>query len=238
MAAAAPGSALSIPLASVFIGARLAAPRHSKGFSEALAVADYTNGDAFDRERVAPEIDLDRRELRVLSFQLHGVAPAPEALHRDFVAQARHDDLAAARLLGAMHREQVAIEDADVAHRHAAHAQQIVGARREEVRVDLVASLQVLFGEDRRTGGHAPHHRQLEQLPSAVAGPAIAYPDAARSARRDLDRALFLQRAQMLFGRVHRAKPHTLGDFRARRRIARHLGELAHEAQDFRLAVG
>src|SRR5688572_431091 len=138
MMAASPRSAAAIPVASVFIGARRTPAPNSKGLSEGLAVADYADGDAFDGERVAPQVDLDRRELGILRLELHGVAAPAQALHRDLVAEPRHHDLAAARLRGAVHGEEVAFQDAGVAHRHAAHAQEIVGTRREEIRIDLV----------------------------------------------------------------------------------------------------
>ncbi len=93
----------------------------------------------------------------------HRLAAAPIALHRHFVGEARDHDLPAARLLRAMHGEQIAFENSGVAHRHAAHAQQIVGARREQIGVDLVAALHMLLGEDRAARGDASDHRQLEQ---------------------------------------------------------------------------
>jgi len=45
-----------------------------------------------------------------LREQLHHVAAAAQALHRDLVVQACHHDLPGARLAGAMHGEQVAVE--------------------------------------------------------------------------------------------------------------------------------
>ena len=43
----------------------------------------------------------------------------------------RNDDLPGARFLRAMDREQVAFQDAGIAHRHAANAQKEVSARGE-----------------------------------------------------------------------------------------------------------
>jgi hypothetical protein len=48
----------------------------------------------------------------------HAAAPA-QALDRDLVGEACHDDLPGARFLRLVHCEQVAFQDADVAHRHA-----------------------------------------------------------------------------------------------------------------------
>ncbi len=126
------------------------------------------------------------------------MAAAAPALDGDFVGEARDDDLPAARLLRAVHGEQIAFEDAGVAHRHAAHAQQIVGARREEIGVDLVALRHVLFGEHRAAGSDATDHRQLEQAPGATAGGAeVAHLDAARGPGGNVDRAFLLERAQV-----------------------------------------
>ena len=164
-------------------------------------------------------------------------APA-QPLYRHLVTEASDDDLPASRFLRAMHREQISLEDAGVTHRKAAHAQQIVSARREEIRVDLVMAGEIFFRQNWCPRRHAPDHRQLEQARGAAAAAAIAHADAARGARGDLDRALLLERAQVLLGGVDRAKAHPLGDFGARRRVARDLGQLAHEAQDFALPVG
>jgi hypothetical protein len=95
----------------------------------------------------------------------------------------------------------------------------------------------MLLGEHGAAGGHAADDRKLEQPPEAVRRPRVAHADAARGARGDVDGALFLERAQVLLGRVDRAKTHALGDLGARRRIARHLGELADQLQDLGLAL-
>src|SRR4051794_29915793 len=205
--ARAAGSALSIPLASVFIGVGLTAHANSKGLSEALAVANYTDRDTFDRQRLAAQVDIDRREVRVLGFELHRMAASPQALDGNLVAEPRHDNLPAARFLRLVHGEEVAFQDAGVAHRHAAHAQQVIGPRREKIGVDLVAPLQVLFGKHGRTSGYASDDGELEQLAGALAA---AHANAARCTRGNFNGAFFLQRAQMLLGGVHRAKTHLL----------------------------
>jgi len=55
-------------------------------------------------------------------------AAAAQALHRDFVVHARHHDLPRARFARAVHGEQVTVENARIAHAHAADFQQVVGA--------------------------------------------------------------------------------------------------------------
>src|SRR5678815_5997479 len=119
--------------------------RHSRA-SEALAVANDSHRNALDHEGLGAQVDFDRLEVGILRFELYDMAAAPPALDRDFIGEPRDHDLAGARFLGAMHGEQIAFEDAGVAHRQAAHAQKVVGAWREKIGVDLEALLDVLFG--------------------------------------------------------------------------------------------
>jgi len=64
----------------------------------------------------------------------HPSRPACSA-SRHLVFEARDDESAGCALRGAVHRDQVAVEDADVAHAHAAHLEQVVRSWLEEVRV-------------------------------------------------------------------------------------------------------
>lgn len=73
-------------------------------------------------------------------------------------------DLAVARLGVAMHRDEVAVEDAGVAHAYAAHTQQVVGPGREQRGVELVARLDVFGGEDGAARGDAADQGQAERL--------------------------------------------------------------------------
>src|SRR6185295_3720591 len=57
----------------------------------------------------------------------------------------------------------------------------------------------------------------------------------ARRAGGDVDRAFLLERAQVLLGGVHGTEAHLLRDLGARRRIARHLGQFAHQLEDLAL---
>src|SRR5512139_1315340 len=54
-------------------------PFHSGKTSQAPAVTDHPDGDAFDHQLLAHEVDLDRLEIRVFRKQLHGIAALFEA---------------------------------------------------------------------------------------------------------------------------------------------------------------
>src|SRR5690606_10406367 len=88
--------------------------------SSQLAAAQQADADAFDREGVGARIDDDGCEVGILGQQFDRVAAPPPALDGDLVADARNDDLSVARFMGLTYREQIAIEDAGVAHAHAA----------------------------------------------------------------------------------------------------------------------
>ncbi len=95
----------------------------------------------------------------------------------------------------------------------------------------------MLFGEHRAARRDATDHRQLHQAAGAGRD-LVAHAKAPGRALQDLQGALFLQGPQVLLGRVHRAKAHLLGDFRARGRKARGLGQLADQLQDLALSFG
>ena len=73
-------------------------------------------------------------------------AVAAQAFDRDLLLQAGDDDLAVARFRRAMYGEKVAVEDAGVDHREAAHAQQEIGLGREQVGIERIAAEHVLDG--------------------------------------------------------------------------------------------
>ena len=60
-------------------------------------------------------------------MQFDVAALAHQAFDRDLVAQPRHHDLLVQRLARAVHGQQVAVQDAGIAHGQAAHPQQVVG---------------------------------------------------------------------------------------------------------------
>ena len=128
-----------------------------------------------------------------------------------------------------MHGEQVAVENAGIAHAHSADFQQVVGARLEQGGIDLAAPLDMLLGEDGAACGDAADERQPE---------ALGETDAARGARSQLDRAFPLQHAQMLFGGVGRAVAECVRDLDPGGRKAGLLDGFADEIEDFLLLGG
>ena len=143
--------------------------------------------------------------------------------------QARHHDLSGARFAGAVHRQQVAIENAGVAHAHAAHLQQVIGVRLEQLGIHLIALLDVGFGKDRAACRDPADQRQAKLL---------LQPDAARGAGQQFYEAFPGQGLEMVFGGIGGAEAEDAGDLGARRRKPGVLGEIIDQAQDFGLAWG
>src|SRR5437773_1268920 len=204
-------------------GSRPAGKRASK------RPADHADAEAFDCKIVFAQIDDDSFELGIFREQFDGVAVTAQALYRDLVVHPRHHDLARARLARAVHGEQVAVEDAGVAHAHAADFQQVVGTRLEQGGIDLAAPLDMLLGEDGAPGSNSADKRQPE---------ALGETDAARGARSQLDRAFPLQHAQMLFGGVGRAVAECVRALDPGGREAGLLDGFADEVEDFLLLGG
>src|SRR5712672_1675747 len=192
-------------------------------------LADHADTEAFNGEIVFAQVDHDSLEFGILGEQFDGVAAAAQALHRDFVVHARHHDLPRARFARAVHGEQVTVENARIAHAHAADFQQVVGAGLKQSGIHLATPLDVLLGEEWTPRGDAADKRQPE---------ALGQPDAARGARGQLDRAFSLQHAQMLFGGVGRAVAERLRDLDPGGREAGLLDGFADEVEDFLLLVG
>ncbi|CAM2151105.1 hypothetical protein PT2222_250094 [Paraburkholderia tropica] len=228
------------------------APRGAKpaltgadGFLE-FGGPDQTDGNAFEREVGAAGLHEDVVVVGVLRDQFDAVGLALQTLHGDVVAQTRHDDLAVFRFGFLLHGEQVAVEDAGVAHRQPAHLQQIVGAAGEQRRVAGVVLRDMFLREDRAACRDAPDQRQRElhdagvrqrELVRQVVG-AGHQTDAARGARRKLDHTFAGQRAQMLFRRVGRAEAQFGGDLGARGRKAGALDRAADQIENLLLSCG
>ncbi len=133
----------------------------------------------------------------------------------------------------AVHGDEVAIEDAGIAHAHALHAQQVVRTGREERRVEAVARLDVLGGQDRLAGGDAPHQRDARRVTGRLEDL-----DAARDAGDELDDALALEGAEVLLGGIGRAEAELPGDLGPCRWHPSVVDDLLDEGEDFCLAVG
>ena len=162
---------------------------------------DQPDREALDLERLA-RLHHDGGEIRVLGMQLDQVLVAPEALDRDLVADAGDDDLPILGFLGGLHRQQVTVHDACVAHGHAAHLEQVIGLTLEQAAFHVIGLVHMLLRENRRTGGNPSDERQ-GQLGQAGQGQGELFharfidrpqgvapePDAARGATDQLDHA-------------------------------------------------
>ena len=169
----------------------------------------------------------------IFRHQRNFTPAAFQAFDRHFFAQARDDDLPAARLGALVHDEEVAVQDADVLHAGAAHAQQVVGVRLEQRGVDAVLRLDVLGGEDRTARGHPAHQRQ--RALQRHAGD-VLQAQAARGAGRDFQRALLRQRLQMVLRRAGGGKAQSRGDLGTRGRHAKRFDVAADPVEDLLLA--
>src|SRR5690606_1615445 len=89
-------------------------------------VPDQADGNAFQLKVFRCGGDVNGLEVRVGGVQPDAVGETLEALDRDFVAEAGHDNLAVAGFLAALDRQQVSFKNARVFHAQAAHLQQIV----------------------------------------------------------------------------------------------------------------
>ena len=146
------------------------------------AIANNADDDALDDQRLFPEINHDRLELVVLGQQRHQRSILAIALDRNLVVKARDDDLPAAHLGGAMHGDEVAVENARILHAHAVNTQQVMRLRAEQLWIEFVMCLDVFLRENRVTGRDPAAERQTHLLAQRV-----LELDAAGSARHQLD---------------------------------------------------
>ncbi|MNT43344.1 hypothetical protein D3C72_1798130 [compost metagenome] len=91
------------------------------------------------------KVHFDRGELGVLGDQPDFAAITLEALDGHFVADSCNHDLAVTGFAGGVDGQQVAVENADILHAHPVDAQQVVGARVEEGRIDVAGLFDVLL---------------------------------------------------------------------------------------------
>src|SRR5688572_6105084 len=193
-------------------------------------VANDTDDYALDGQCLFAEIHLNRRKLRVLRHQPDAMPFLSIAFDGDFVVQARDDDLSCSDVGCSMHRNQIAVQNAGIAHAHAVHAKQKVRRLLEQIGIDLITSLDVFLGENRLTRCDASNERQADLLAQR-----IFESNAARHTGQKLDDAFALERAQMLLGRVDGAKFQRLGNFGTRRRHARFVHSLLNQKQNLPL---
>ena len=98
------------------------------------AVADDAHRQPLDIEALLLEIHLDGFQLFVFRMQPDQIALAIEAFDGHLViTHPRNHHLAVARLIGLVHRQQIAIQDADVLHAHTVHPQQEIGMGMEHL---------------------------------------------------------------------------------------------------------
>src|SRR5690606_32192711 len=195
--------------------------------------ADQSDVEALDRERMSIGVHFDRRELGIGGQQAHASAAPFEALDRDFVVEARDHDAAVVGHLGAMHGDQVAVEDAGIAHAPADHAQQVIGARTERVRVDAVVAFDVFRGEKGAAGGNPAD----EGEPGCRRRPRAKREAQATVMRKAFEHALANQRLYIILRRTMSCKPQILRNFAQARRTAVQL-QMAPDAVEDTLLVG
>ncbi len=191
--------------------------------------ADQPDRPPFDGQRPRADIDDDGREIRVLGEQFDDIAPPMETLDRHLLIESGNDDLAVAHLATAVNRQQIAIQNAGVDHRQAAHAQQKIGARRKQAGIDRVTSLDILDRQDRTAGGDAADQWQAELFDQ---------PDATRRTWLENDDPFLGQRLEVFFSGVVRGKAKSAGNLGPRWRRAEILQRTADEIEYFLLAWG
>ena len=118
-------------------------------------------GEPFDGKRLAG-FDDDDWVIGILWQQFDGVGRTPQALDRDIVAQAGHDDLAVARLMCNFYGQQVPIHDANVAHRHAAYFEQVVRLVLEQAVFNTIGLFHMFLRENGRASGYPTYQGQHE----------------------------------------------------------------------------
>ena len=165
-------------------------------------------------------------------MELDEIVVSHEAFHGDFIAEPGHHNLAIFGLAGALHRQQIAIHDAGIAHGHAAHFEQVVWLALEQAVFDVIGFVDVLLRQNGGAGCHPANqgqcqlarkicHRLHQRFAArSVDGlQSVAFQaDAARGAADQFDRALAGQRLEMFLGRVGGFEAELGGNFCARGR--------------------
>src|SRR5690606_7226725 len=147
--------------------------------------------------------------------------------------EARDDDLPAADFRCAVNRDEVTVQNARIPHAHAADPEQEMRLRLEQIRIELIARLDVFLREDRRTRRHPADERQADLLPDRV-----LQTDTARRARDQLYGTLALERAQMLLCGVDGLELEPCSNLGAGRRHAGVADSLLDDAENLLLTGG
>ena len=138
---------------------------------------------------------------RIAWQQADAVALTAQALDGEFAIDAGDHGLPIACIGGAMHADQVAIEDAVIQHRITLHFQQVIRRRREQapVKPEPIRGhrVQADVGANRLACGNPAKHGQRQQ----VCGTARQL-QAALAVGRLLQQAVGQQRLHMLAGRI------------------------------------
>src|SRR5690606_21824918 len=114
----------------------------------ALALPQHAADHSFDHERLFAHVVAAWLELFVLGQKENNSDFLFIALDPHFVVQPGDDDLPISHLWRAVHGDDVGVQNADVLHTHAAHLQQVVRLRLEDLRIDLISAFDVLLRED------------------------------------------------------------------------------------------
>ena len=136
------------------------------GFSAQPVAADQPHRQAFDFEQLA-RVSTTMGSKSGLAGSSSTMWPLRARVLTVTSSCTRATTIWPARAAGAMHREQVAIEDAGIAHAHAAHLEQVIGARREHRRIDLQALADMGLGKNRAARRDPPDERQAEGFEQA-----------------------------------------------------------------------
>ena len=93
------------------------------------AIANHTDNDTFDDERLFLEINLDGFKVFVFGQERHDRALLSVAFDRYLIIKTRNNNLSATNLRRAVYGNQVTIEYAGIFHTHALYAQQVMRFR-------------------------------------------------------------------------------------------------------------
>ena len=188
-------------------------------------VADQAYSQAFNFESF-PGLDNNHRVIGIFGKQLDGAGRAAQAFDRDIIAQPCHHDLAVARLPRGLNGKQVSIDDASVAHGHAAYFQEVVGLMLEQAVFHAVGLIHMFLRENGRASGYTTNQGQ-DQLRQSGNGQTelgaarridgahcvAAQADTAGCAADQFDDAFARKGLQVLFCGVGRLEAQLSGDF-------------------------